>query len=46
MDSKGLIVKDRTDLVLHKRPYAHEGDPAPDLLAAVERLKPNAIISI
>jgi len=46
VDSKGLIVKDRTDLVPHKRPYAHEGDPAPDLLAAVERLKPNAIIGV
>ena len=46
VDSKGLIVRGRTDLVLHKRPYAHEGDLAPDVLAAVERLKPNAIIGV
>jgi malate dehydrogenase (oxaloacetate-decarboxylating)(NADP+) len=46
VDSKGLIVRGRTDLVPHKRPYAHEGDRAPDLLAAVERLKPNAIIGV
>ena len=46
VDSKGLIVRGRTDLVPHKRPYAHEGEFAPDLLAAVERLKPNAIIGV
>lgn len=46
MDSKGLVVRSRTDLSVPKRSYAHEHDFLPDLLSAVEALKPTAIIGL
>lgn len=46
VDSKGLVVKSRTDLAAHKLPYAHDAEFTPDLLEAVERLKPCAIIGV
>lgn len=46
VDSKGLVVKSRTDLVEHKRPYAHEHPPIADFLAAIEALKPTAIVGV
>ncbi len=46
VDSKGLVVKSRTDLAPHKLPYAHEHEPMPDLLAAVKALKPTGIIGV
>ena len=46
VDSKGLVVKSRTDLVEHKRPYAHDHAPVADFLQAVESLKPTAIIGV
>ena len=46
VDSKGLVVASRTDLAEHKRPYAHEHAPAGDLLAAVESLKPTALVGV
>ncbi|MGB6409619.1 MAG: NAD-dependent malic enzyme, partial [Candidatus Deferrimicrobiaceae bacterium] len=46
VDSKGLVVKSRTDLVEHKRPYAHDHAPGTDFLAAVESLKPTALIGV
>ena len=46
VDSKGLVVKSRTDLVEHKLPYAHDHVPVTDFLAAVESLKPTAIIGV
>jgi malate dehydrogenase (oxaloacetate-decarboxylating)(NADP+) len=45
-DSRGLVVKSRTDLVEHKRPYAHEHAPAEVFLDAIEALKPTAIIGV
>ncbi len=45
-DSRGLVVKSRTDLVEHKRPYAHEHAPAERFLDAIESLKPTAIIGV
>jgi malate dehydrogenase (oxaloacetate-decarboxylating)(NADP+) len=44
IDSKGLVVASRGDLTEHKRPYAQERAPLPDLLAAVEEFKPTALI--
>ncbi|HET6399840.1 MAG TPA: NAD-dependent malic enzyme [Candidatus Kapabacteria bacterium] len=44
MDSKGLVVAGRNDLVEHKRPYAHEHEPLPDLFSAVQSLRPTALI--
>jgi malate dehydrogenase (oxaloacetate-decarboxylating)(NADP+) len=46
VDSKGLVVKSRTDLVEHKRPYAHDHVPVTDFPAAVESLKPTALIGV
>jgi malate dehydrogenase (oxaloacetate-decarboxylating)(NADP+) len=46
IDSRGLVVKSRTDLAEHKLPYAHDHEPLPDLLSAVETLKPAAIIGV
>ena len=45
-DSKGLVVAGRTDLVAHKRPYAHEHPFIGDFLEAVETLKPTGIIGV
>ncbi|MBF0510077.1 MAG: NAD-dependent malic enzyme [Deltaproteobacteria bacterium] len=46
VDSKGLIVKTRTDLNGNKLRYAHDHEPASNLLAAVGAIKPNAIIGV
>jgi len=45
-DSRGLVVKSRTDLVEHKRPYAHEHAQVGDFLSAIKTLKPTAIIGV
>lgn len=45
-DSKGLVVKSRTDLVEHKRPYAHDHEFLTDFLTAIETLKPTGIIGV
>jgi len=46
VDSKGLVVKSRTDLASHKLPYAHDAEFASDFLEVVERVKPGAIIGV
>ena len=46
VDSNGLIVQSRPDLVEHKRRYAHDHPPILDLLGAVEALRPHAIIGV
>jgi malate dehydrogenase (oxaloacetate-decarboxylating)(NADP+) len=46
VDSKGLVVRSRSDLNDHKRPYAHDHSFLPDLLSAVEALRPTAIIGV
>lgn len=46
VDSHGLVVKSRTDLVEHKRPYAHEHAPVADFLSAIRSLRPTAIIGV
>jgi len=45
-DSKGLIVKERTDLTGHKLLYAHDHPQVGDFNAAVEALRPQAIIGV
>ncbi len=46
VDSKGLVVKSRTDLARHKLNYAHEHAPVGDLLGAIRALRPTAIIGV
>jgi len=46
VDSKGLVVKSRTDLTGHKLDYAHDHAYIPDFLSAVEVLKATAIIGV
>jgi malate dehydrogenase (oxaloacetate-decarboxylating)(NADP+) len=46
VDSRGLVVQGRTDLADHKRPYAHDHGPVGDLLSAIRKLKPTAIIGV
>nr|WP_320009498.1 NAD-dependent malic enzyme [uncultured Desulfobulbus sp.] len=46
VDSKGLIVKSRTDLSEHKQRFAHDHPEIADFKEAVETLCPNAIIGV
>jgi malate dehydrogenase (oxaloacetate-decarboxylating)(NADP+) len=46
VDSTGLVVKSRSDLPEHKRPYAHDHPNAHDFLAVVKDLRPTAIIGV
>lgn len=46
LDSKGLVVASRSDLGEHKRKYAHEHAPVTDLAAAVNALRPQAIVGV
>jgi malate dehydrogenase (oxaloacetate-decarboxylating)(NADP+) len=44
VDSRGLVVRSRANLEERKLPYAHDHEPLVDFLAAVESLRPTAII--
>ena len=46
VDSRGLVVKGRNDLVEHKRPYAKDHVPIGDFHSAVKALKPTTIIGV
>ena len=46
VDSKGLIVKERDNLVEHKLRYAHDFPYQKTLLDAIKALKPTAIIGV
>jgi len=46
VDSKGLVVESRTDLVEHKLRFAHDHAPVADLAAAVTALKPHALVGV
>jgi malate dehydrogenase (oxaloacetate-decarboxylating)(NADP+) len=46
VDSKGLVESGRRDLAAHKKPYAHRHAPIKDLAAAVNTLKPTALIGV
>jgi len=46
VDSKGLVVKRRTDLTGHKLDYAHDHEFAADFPGAVEALEPTVIIGV
>jgi len=44
VDSRGLVVKSRTDLRPHKLAFAHDAEFQPDLLSAIKELQPTIII--
>ena len=46
VDSRGLVVKSRTDLAEHKKTYAHDHPPIGDFLTTIRTLKPTAIIGV
>jgi malate dehydrogenase (oxaloacetate-decarboxylating)(NADP+) len=46
VDSKGLVVSGRADLAPHKRPFAHDHEPLSDLPAAVEAIRPTALVGV
>lgn len=46
VDSKGLVVAGRSQLAEHKKAYAHPHPPVADFSAAIEMLKPTAIIGV
>jgi malate dehydrogenase (oxaloacetate-decarboxylating)(NADP+) len=46
VDSRGLVVKGRSDLAEHKLPYAHLHAPVVDFVGAIRALKPTAIIGV
>ncbi len=46
MDSKGLVVKSRSNLQEHKLPYAHDHEPVDQLLDAVRSLRPTVLIGV
>ena len=46
LDSKGLVVKERSDLQPHKLRFAQDHPYAPDLASAVEAIRPTGIIGV
>jgi malate dehydrogenase (oxaloacetate-decarboxylating)(NADP+) len=46
VDSHGLVVKRREGLAEHKLRFAHDAPPAPDLMSALEAIKPTALIGV
>ena len=46
VDSRGLVVKNRSGLNEHKLRYAHEHAPVDDFLTAIQALKPSSIIGV
>ncbi len=45
-DEHGLLTADRPGLSAYRRPWAHPHAPVPDLLGAVEALRPTALIGV
>jgi len=46
VDTHGLVVKGRGNLADHKLRFAHGHAPIPDLLSAVEALRPTALVGV
>src|SRR5689334_16406793 len=46
VDSRGLVVKERTNLTEHKLRYAHDHAAIGDFLTAIRTLRPTAIIGV
>jgi malate dehydrogenase (oxaloacetate-decarboxylating)(NADP+) len=46
VDSKGLVVKSRSDLQDHKLRFAQNAEPVPDFVSAIHAFQPTAIIGV
>ncbi len=46
VDSQGLVVQGRGELAAHKVPYAHAHASCPDLLSAIEALRPTVLVGV
>lgn len=46
VDRGGLVVAGRPDQTAHQAPYAHDHAACPDLLAAVETIRPTALVGV
>ena len=46
LDSKGLVVRERTDLQPHKLPYAQDHAPMTDLREVVDAVRPTGLIGV
>jgi malate dehydrogenase (oxaloacetate-decarboxylating)(NADP+) len=46
VDSRGLVVRQRSDLAEHKRPFAHDYPFIADPLGIIETIRPTAIIGV
>jgi malate dehydrogenase (oxaloacetate-decarboxylating)(NADP+) len=44
VDSRGLVVRSRSDLAAHKLPYAHDAEFTSDLLEVILRIRPTILI--
>lgn len=45
-DVNGLLVKSRTDIADHQKPFAHESEPSKDFAETILKIKPTAIIGV
>ena len=45
-NSNGLVESSRDDLADYQRPYAHRHAPTKDLVAAIESIKPSALVGV
>ena len=45
-DVNGLLVKSRSDLADHQKPFAHDGEPSDDFAECVLQLRPTAIVGV
>ncbi|MGD8414470.1 MAG: oxaloacetate-decarboxylating malate dehydrogenase, partial [Candidatus Latescibacterota bacterium] len=46
VDSRGLVVKSRTDLQDHKLRFAHDVEPVPDYTSAINKFRPTCIVGV
>jgi malate dehydrogenase (oxaloacetate-decarboxylating)(NADP+) len=46
VDTKGLVVRSRTDLAPHKVRFAHDAPPVGDLLGAIRAVRPTALVGV